>query len=73
MSVQTRLVLPAFSVNYVPLLVSARLPSCGYVRRPTNTTYTFENMTDTVLELQLALDGAESFMFSGLKQVTYHY
>jgi len=61
--------LPSVKVSRASLHCSAKFPPWSLMRSPTEATFTFLNRTGEVLELHLATDPSDSFMFSGPKQV----
>lgn len=53
-----------------PIVVSASLPPYGIVRSPIVASYRLQNCTADVLSVELDVDAAEAFMFSGQKHVS---
>uniref|UniRef100_A0A3P9QHC4 Trafficking protein particle complex subunit 11 n=1 Tax=Poecilia reticulata TaxID=8081 RepID=A0A3P9QHC4_POERE len=66
--IQTTVTLPHVILESVPLYIYADLPSFGRVRESLPVRYHIENRTAQVMEVEIAVDPSDAFMFSGLKQ-----
>ena len=56
-----------------PLHVAVQLPANGYVREPLKASIFLRNTGESCLELDVAMDSNDAFMYAGNKQVSVSF
>ena len=64
--------LPGVRVEHIPLFVDVDMPASASVRNKLPVTYNIHNRTPYSQEVEVNMEPAEAFMFSGHKQVRYN-
>lgn len=55
--------------DWIPLDLKLTVPAHGFVRTPLLVTYHLYNRSHHLLQLDVAMEGSEAFMYAGYKQV----
>lgn len=66
-AIWTRVLLPSLPIQHVPLLVTMVAPPYGLLHEQVSVQYRIHNSTDDTRSVEIRLDPAESFTFSGDK------
>lgn len=69
----TRIALKGLPVDEVPLGIESVIPEHGFVRTPMPITFQLQNRSLHLIQLDMAIDASEAFMFAGYKQVAFIY
>lgn len=68
-STTTQFTVQGLSCESIPIGLKMTLPPHGYVRTPMVLSYHLINNCQELINLDIAMEGSEAFMFSGYKQV----